>query len=452
MFKRKIEDDLVTWRDSPVRKPLILRGARQVGKTTLINHFSRHFDNYIYLNLEIKSDRDLFEQDYDIDTLVKAMHFHKDIELSSQKSTLIFIDEIQNASEAISILRYFYELKPELFVIAAGSLLESLIDVHASFPVGRVTYQFMYPMTFSEYLAALNEKEALNILNQMPLPSFPHQKLLDLFHHYALVGGFPEAVERFALNQDITAIKSVYSDLLLGYMDDVEKYARNKGMAKVIRHAIEHAPYNAGSRIKFQGFGQSQYGSREMGEALRTLEKAMLVQLVYPITSTLLPAEPNHKKSPKLQFIDTGLINFTVNLQQYYFSVSDLNSIYKGKIVEHLIGQALIANPTLSPQGKLLFWTREKPQSNAEIDFIVSFKGHLIPIEVKSGASGTLKSLNQFMTRATHRYAIRLYAGQFQIEEITMPSGDTFTLLNLPYYLIDQLDLYLEKYFTVDLI
>ena len=209
MFKLNTQKQLNSWRQDPNRKPLILRGARQVGKTTAVNEFDKNFDSYIYLNLEIKSDRDIFEQELEVNDLIKALHFHKNIDISSQDKTLIFIDEIQSSSKAVAILRYFYEQNNNFYVIAAGSLLESLIDTHISFPVGRVNYQFMYPMTFTEFLAASNENQALKIINQLPYQPFAHNKIIRLFHKYVLVGGFPEAVSRYLENGDIMAVQAV---------------------------------------------------------------------------------------------------------------------------------------------------------------------------------------------------------------------------------------------------
>lgn len=438
MFNRAIYDTLKTWAKSQERKPLILRGARQVGKTTVVTEFAANYDQFLSLNLEKKADRDLFEQDYGIDELIAAIYFHKNQAINQQAKTLIFIDEIQYCPQAAMLLRYFYEERNEIHVIAAGSLLETLINRQISFPVGRVEYQWMYPLSFSEYLLATQQTEALNILETKPCPKFAHEKLLKLFYEYALVGGMPEAASAFMPNRDILAVNKVYESILTAYMDDVEKYAPNRTMANVIRHAIQHAPLEAGSRIKFEGFGQSNYKSREMGEALRLLEKAMLIQLIYPTVTTTPPASSNHKKSPKLQFLDTGMMNFAAGLQQHYFSLDELNTLYKGQVSENIVGQELLANHITFNQ-QLKFWVREKKQSNAEVDFIMPFDKYLIPIEVKSGKTGTLKSLMQFMENADHPWAIRLYAGQLQKDILHTPSGKDFHLLSLPYYLIAQL-------------
>ena len=443
MYKRHITQALITWSKKPSRKPLIIRGARQVGKTTVVTEFGKRYHLFLRLNLELKADRDLFEQNYSIHDLIAAIHFHLKQPLSPQRNTLLFIDEIQNSPKAAAMLRYFYEDRNDIHVIVAGSLLETLIHRHVSFPVGRVEYLFMYPLSFSEYLLAANETQALNALKQYPCPEFAHTPLLELFHQYTLIGGMPEAVTAFLKNKDILASHAVYQNLMIAFMDDVEKYASSKAMAQVIRHAIAHAPLASGARIHFQGFGNSHYKSREMGEALRTLEKAMLVKLVYPTTHLTPPAELDHKKSPKLQFLDTGMINYVADLQQYYFTIKDLSTLYLGRIIENIVGQELLATYPRIRQ-ELKFWVREKPQSHAEIDYVVLFNQYLIPIEVKSGKTGRLKSLMQYMELTPHTYAVRFYAGKIQTDFLQTPSKKSFHLLNLPYYLVGELEQYLH--------
>ena len=193
MFDRTIVKELKKWVKKTNRKPLVLRGARQVGKTTAVEIFSKQFDQYIYLNLEILSDRKIFEMDYSVEELIQAIFFEKSKKKSRGK-TLIFIDEIQNSPKAVSMLRYFYESAKDYFVIAAGSLLESLIDRQISFPVGRVEYLYMKPLTFDEYIAAAGDSSLLEVLDQIPCPDFAHEKLLKQFYKYTLIGGMPEVV------------------------------------------------------------------------------------------------------------------------------------------------------------------------------------------------------------------------------------------------------------------
>ncbi|MCG8323763.1 MAG: AAA family ATPase [Cytophagales bacterium] len=446
MFNRTIISELVKWAEKPRRKPLVLRGARQVGKTTVANLFSKNFDQYIYLNLELAEDRKVFEDFQNVETLLDAIFFLKD-KSRSEGRTLLFIDEIQEAPQAIEQLRYFYEQVPELWVMAAGSLLETLFNKDINFPVGRVTYMVVRPVSFVEFLEALGETNALEQWKNVPIADFAHDKLLELFHRYALIGGMPEVVDTYAATKDIVGLQPVYESLLVSYLEDVEKYARNQSLAEVMRHAIRSSFAEAGQRIKFQGFGRSNYGSREMGEAIRTLERAMLVNLVYPATQVTLPILEDRKKSPRLQVLDTGLLNHFAGLQKEVLGTKDLNSIYQGGITGHIVGQELLAS-SFNVLGGLHFWVREKRTSSAEIDFLYLYNNLLIPLEVKSGATGKLKSLHIFMDRAPHTIAIRLYSGKFQIDKLTTVNGKAFFLLNLPYYLVAQIDSYLNWFLT----
>ncbi|CCK80723.1 MULTISPECIES: ATP-binding protein [Desulfobacula] len=443
MFNRDILNNLSSWKDKKDRKPLVLRGARQVGKTTAINLFSEQFNQYLYLNLEIKTERDIFEQNRSIEELVQAIFFYKN-QQNRKGSVLIFIDEIQNCPSAVSYLRYFYESFPDLYVIAAGSLLETLIDTHISFPVGRVEYLVMRPLSFKEFLNALSETASLDILNKtIPVPDFAHDKLMKLFNTYAIIGGMPEIVQKYSDHKDIIALNSIFDSLIVSYLDDVEKYARNSTMANVIRHAISNAFYEAGNRIKFQGFGNSNYKSREMSEALKVLEKAMLIYLVYPSSSVSPPLQPNTKKSPRIQVLDTGMLNFFGGFQKDLFGANGIDTVYQGKIAEHIVGQELLAAET-SPLFKLQFWNREKKQSNAEVDFLIQYKNLLIPIEVKSAVTGRLRSLHQFIDRAPHKYAVRIYSGKLETNRISTLNGNDCTLLNIPFYLTGSINDYID--------
>ena len=442
MFNRTIIKELERWAQKADRKPLVLRGARQVGKTTAVKIFSEQFEQYIYLNLELPNDRKLFENGYMIDELIQAIFFLKN-KKRNKKRTLIFLDEIQNSPNAVSMLRYFYEFAKEFFVIAAGSLLEPLIDRHISFPVGRVEYLYVKPVTFNEYVLALGDVSSSEVLTNVPCPKFAHEKLLKQFYQYTLIGGMPEVVRIYTETLDFHQLKPVYESLLLSYLDDVEKYARNKILARVMRHVVESSFYSAGSRIRFEGFGNSHYKSREMSEALKTLEKAMLVYLMYPSTVVNLPIIADHKKSPRLHLIDTGLVNYFAGLQKELFSTQNLNSVYEGKIAEHIVGQELFAIYQDISE-KVQFWVREKKQSNAQVDYILPFRDYVIPVEVKSGTVGRLRSLHEFIDLASHNYAVRIYSGELKVDKVKTIKGKPFFLLNLPFYLTGQIKHYLR--------
>ena len=443
MFFRKVIDELVLWAKDEDRKPLILRGARQVGKTTAVEIFAKKFDQFIYLNLETREDAELFKYHLPIDDLIQAIFLHKNV-VSTSGKVLLFIDEIQNSPPAVAMMRYFHESAKSFHVIAAGSLLETLMSQEQiSFPVGRVQYMFMYPLTFEEFLIATGRDQAVELYHQIPLPAFAFSNMLEYFHRYTLVGGMPEVVKTYSEKKDIMELVKVFQGLITSFIDDVSKYARNKAMAEIISYAIEAAPFEAGKRIKFQGFGSSNYRSREMGEALRTLERAMLLYLLYPTTATILPARPDKKKSPRLQLLDTGLINYVAGLQDHYFKAQTLHSFYQGLMAEHIVGQELMAMD-MKTSRKISFWVREKKQSSAEVDFIFPYGRHLIPVEVKAGKAGTLRSLHQFIDKADHPYAVRLYAGALEKIHIKTPKGKSFILLNMPYFLSGKIKEYIE--------
>jgi len=443
MFKRQLLLELEKWRQNVPRKPLVIRGARQVGKTTLVNQFAAQYEQYIYLNLELSEDKEPFENFTSIENLINTLFFLKNKTLGKKNTTLLFIDEIQEVPKALNILRYFYELAPEISVIAAGSMLETLFDKNISFPIGRVEYKVIRPVSFTEFLSAIDESAALEQLTQVPVAAFAQSKLLSLFHTYALIGGMPEIVQHYAKHKDLVTLGPIYDSLISGYMDDVEKYAKSNTQILHLRHCIQSSFAQACKRIKFEGFGNSTYKSREMGETLRTLEKALLMQLVYPCTSATLPMVPDIKKSPRLQILDTGLLNYFVGIQKEIIGTDDLNKIYQGTLIEHLVGQELLSFQ-YNALSALHFWVREKKESTAEVDYLFQYDGLIIPIEVKSGKEGTLKSLHSYMDIAPHNYAIRFYVGALNITDAITQNGKQYKILNLPYYLGSQIEKYID--------
>lgn len=442
MFARQLLSELEKWRLNKPRKPLIIRGARQVGKTTLVNQFAKQYEQYIYLNLELAEDKEPFENFTTIENLLNTLFFLKNKTLTKKRTTLIFIDEIQQVPKALNTLRYFYELAPDISVIAAGSMLETLFDKNISFPIGRVEYKVIRPVSFTEFLSAIGETAALEQITKVPIAAFAQTKLLSLFHTYALIGGMPEVIHHYATHKDLVTLAPIYDSLISGYMDDVEKYAKNNAQILHIRHCIQSSFALAGKRIKFEGFGNAAYKSREIGESLRVLEKALLLQLIYPCTTATLPMVPDIKKSPRLQILDTGLLNYFVGIQKEIIDTDDLNKIYQGTLIEHLIGQELLAFQ-YNALSALHFWVREKKESTAEVDYLFPYNGLIIPIEVKSGASGSLKSLHSFMDLAPHHWAIRFYAEALNITDAITQNGKQYQILNLPYYLGSQIEKYI---------
>jgi len=443
MFYREIIGKLKDWAGKYNRKPLVLRGSRQVGKTTAVEMFSKEFDQYIALNLEREEERRIFETSYPFQDLLMALFLYAGKKRTSGR-TLIFIDEIQNAPKAIALLRYFKEEAGDLFVIAAGSMLETIMDRKISYPVGRVEFMMLHPVSFREFLAATGENQSLDLLNGLEVPAFAHPHLMLQFKKYLTIGGMPQVVEQYARNNDLTALQPIYESLLKSYVEDVDKYAPSSSQVQYIRHILNSAFEMAGGRITIENFGGSSYKFREMKEAFTTLEKTFLFQLVYPTTETIIPALPKLTLKPRLHALDTGLINYSTNMVKDILSTEDIADVYRGRIAEHITGQELLAMST-SIMNKLQFWVREKKQSSAEIDYLYQYNGKLIPIEVKSGSIGKLRSLHQFMDVAPHHLAVRVWQGPYSVEKAKTIAGTEFTLLNLPFYLVHRIERELDK-------
>lgn len=443
MFRRDILQEFKKWATKSNRKPLVLRGARQVGKTTAIGMFSKDFDQYISLNLEKASDREIFEKEYPFPDLLTYLFIFAGKKRFGGK-TLIFIDEIQNSPKAVALLRYFYEEANDLYVITAGSLLESIIDRRISFPVGRVEYMAMRPCSFREFLYATDNSQLIELLEKPEVPGFLHSQFLSWFKKYATIGGMPEVVNLYVQNNDITSLDTVYNSLIQSYSDDIDKYSTSAVQVQYIQHVIANVFREGGTKVTFEKFGSSGYRSREMREAFRMVERAMLVKLVYPCTSVKMPIKPNLSRKPRLHVLDTGLINHSLKIMGELVFNKDINETHQGIIAEHIVGQELLA-AGFSISNDLCFWVREKADSSAEVDYILPYKSKLIPIEVKSGSIGKLRSLHQFMENAPHSIAVRVYQGEYLVQNAKTISGKKFTLLNLPFYLVHRIERELDK-------
>ncbi len=436
MFRRNIISKLEAWKQDKKHKPLILRGARQVGKTTVVNEFGSQFDNYLYFNLERNENAKLFEMEIPLDDLVNMLYASVG-KVKKEGTTLVFIDEIQNSPKTIALLRYFYEQRPDLYVIAAGSLLENLVDVKVSFPVGRVQYLALRPCSFSEFLGAIGKYNLLAVLSQKAEYTVAfHEQLMHLFNQYTIVGGMPEAVQQYAETQDVIGIEDVYETLVQAYKDDSEKYVRGNKLTDVVRFILSYGWAFSGETITLGNFANSGYKSREVGEAFRLLEKAMLLELIYPVSSTQLPIIPETKRMPKLIWFDTGLVNYQAGIRKEIIGSTDMVDSWRGHIAEQITAQELLTLDDRVGQHRS-FWA--KPNNGAEVDFIFAHNSKLYPIEVKSGTNAHLRSLQVFMDSSDVNIAIRIWSKPYSIDKVKTIHGKEFTLINLPFYLIGNL-------------
>ena len=446
MFQRLALKALRQWAEKEGRKPLVLRGARQVGKTTLVKIFAEEFDVFINLNLEEKVNADLFTMDVSFEDLLAGIYVTAGIKMENQR-TLIFIDEIQNVPDAVKVLRYFYEKRPDLYVIAAGSLLESLVGNHISFPVGRIEYMALHPCTFTEFLGALGENILVEQIEQLEVPQSVHSYVMDLFKKYMIVGGLPEAVANYAKRKDWVSLNEIFNSLLSGYKDDIEKYAQRPKEQDILRYILNYGWGLAGQRFQFSKFCSSSYKSAEMGNAFRTLEKTLLLELVYPLISTSFPILPDLKRSPKLLWLDTGLVNYVAGMQESLLFTSDTDELWNGHIAEQVVGQELLG-ASFAFGGKRMFWVRDARNSQAEVDFVYKYKSHLIPVEVKTGDNSKLRSLHQYMDESQEDIALRLWNGPLTSDLIRLPSGKQYTLYNVPFYYAGQLETFFNNKFA----
>lgn len=448
MYDRDLLIQLREWRDKSRRKPLVLRGARQVGKTTLVEEFGKEFDAFIPLNLE-KGDADIFRRLNKVEDVWQYICLKHHVTQDKEKRILLFIDEIQEEPAAIAMLRYFYEELQWVYVIAAGSRLQSLTKKGLSFPVGRVEYLTLRPFSFTEYINAKEGESWAAMLRNVSVPDFMHEELLTAFNTFALIGGMPEAVREYIETRDVERLSPIFNSLLKGYNEDAEKFAKNEEQVKILRHILSTAWASAAETITFDRFGNSSYTSTQIHDGMDLLERAFLLSLDYPITATTVPALPVKRRSPKLMMVDTGLTNFFAGIQLEYLQNRNLLDTWRGRAAEHIVAQEL--RPVLDRhyREQLFFWVRDKKGTNAEVDFIWQDGTNIIPIEVKTGTNAHLRSLHAFVNNCEQQVtALRIWNGELSVQDITTPAPikKPFRLINVPFYYTGQIDKIIEKF------
>lgn len=433
MFNRLVEKELKNWKVNPYRKPLILRGARQVGKTSVIRKFGQeNFDQVIEVNLEKRDQLQIFDQATSVEEFLKRINLFLDQKVVPG-TTLLFIDEIQESKNVMELLRFFAEEKPQLHVMAAGSLLEAKIGQDWSIPVGRVEYRYLFPMTFFEYLNARKKTALLDSLETIRLgDSFAYGDLAsELFKEYVVVGGMPEVVKSFAETGDYVQVRAIFNRLQTAYVDDIRKYSKSKESNKYLEIVLEYGPKIAGTIYKYENFGGSNYRSREMGEAIQTVEKVMLLKQLLAVNSTSLPIVPKNKRQKKMIWLDVGLVNYVNNAYQEM-----LVREYKGKIMEQVVGQSMLAGGITRPLD-LYYWSRDKVEGSAEVDFCFQHQSRIVGMEIKSGNLAKMKSLFSLGNIDPTAALVRVSWDNLGSESWKF-AGKDYPILSLPFYLIDR--------------
>ncbi|MBN1983974.1 MAG: ATP-binding protein [Chitinivibrionales bacterium] len=399
-MKRMIDSTLDRWKTSDYRKPLIIRGARQVGKTYSIRDFGeRAFTRFVHCDFEeMRGIHSVFEGDLSAKKIIMQLEAFFNCRIIPGE-TLLFFDEIQKCPAALMSMRYFYEQTAQLHLIAAGSLLEFALET-VSFPVGRVDFAWMYPMTFSEFLVANNQtilsQHLPNLTATEELPRSIHEKLLEQLRIFCIVGGMPEAVARFIKSGSFAECAQVHRSLIQAFRDDLLKYHTTVDTACLERVYLQ-IPRLVGKQIKYTTLDPDSRSSK-VKDALQVLERCQIATKVQSASGQGLPLGADaSQKIFKLIFIDIGLMQHLCGIAPIeILNNAELLDVYQGALTEQFIGQELRAANSCGHHG-LFYWSRTAKSSTAEVDYLFELGSSIIPIEVKSGAAGRFKSLWMYL-------------------------------------------------------
>ena len=415
-MQRKILQSLQNWKQNPNRKPLIIQGARQVGKTWAMKHFGEQsFEQVAYINFDNNSRmKTLFSGDYDINRLILGLKIESGVDIQAH-NTLIIFDEVQEVPQALSSLKYFYENAPEFYIVSAGSLLGVSLHHQVSFPVGKVDFLPLYPMDFHEFLRAMGKQDLVELLNlkDWSLISAMKSRYIELLRQYYFVGGMPEAVKVFIEAQNFDAVRQVQKNLLMAYEQDFSKHIRDGQTVQKVRSIWHSIPEQLAKENKKFIYANLQKGARSKDYeiALQWLKDSGLVHSVPRIKKPHLPLSAYQDNAFKLYGLDIGLLSAQSHLDaSVLLDGSRIFSEFKGALTEQYVLQQLIANQ----DNPVFYWATEK--GTAEVDFVVQQKQAVIPIEVKAEENLKAKSLKvyveQFQPECAFRFSMADYREQ----------------------------------------
>ncbi len=431
-MKRKLYNELLEWKNRDEHLPILLRGARQVGKSYLVEHFGKeHFENVVVADFESRPELKQAFSTRDPKEILMKLEFALRQPIKAGQ-TLLFLDEIQLCPEVLGSLRYFKEKMPKLHVIAAGSLLEFLLkDEDYSFPVGRVEFLYLRPLSFLEYLYSVSPLMA-DRLQQFDLKNPPsdleHNELLKLIRRYLFIGGMPAAVKESLKEESLLETQRVHSRILLAYESDFSKYAKHI-QHKYLNIIFRKAPSLIAQILKFSRI-DPDVRSRELKPALDLLCHAGIFQRVCATTAAGLPLHAHMKEDRfKLLYLDVGLLQTATRVDATLFFQEDILQINAGMLAEQFVGQELLASALPYQNTPLLFWERDG--SSAEVDYLISIGSEIIPVEVKAGVTGSLRSMHEFLREKKSRLGIRISEQQLNFQD---------KILSIPFYLMGSLE------------
>ena len=447
-MKRAAFLDVRQWAETADRRPLILRGARQVGKTWLVEAALRDVLGQVAtLNFERHANAgDLFADPSPRKNLA-AIEGLLGMRIEPGKCAL-FLDEVQAVPEVLARLRYFREEMPDLHVVAAGSLLDFALAQHTfSMPVGRVAYLHLEPLSFEEFVLAVDGDAVLDLVREwrpgVLLPRPVHEKLLGLCRDYAMVGGMPAVVERYRSTGSMLEVARLQHDLLSSFRDDFPKYGGRCPPGRLLK-VLQGAVRQVGHKFMYSAVDREER-SAVLREALDRLSQARLCHRVPSVHGNGIPlAAEVRDREFKVQILDTGLLLAAQGLSwQEHSRVADLMLVNEGAVAEHLVGQMLRTAVPRYVDPQLFYWTREARGASAEVDYVLANGSEVVPIEVKAGKTGTLRSLHRFVAEKGSRQAVRVSSEPPQLAEVktSVPGLEprTFQLLSIPFYLVGEL-------------
>ena len=411
-MKRDIYLSLKEWKGLNNRRPLLLRGARQTGKTFIVQQFGKEeFESSVYINFERNPEYKAIFNTFDpIEILEKIILFTA--QKPEEGKTLLFLDEIQECPEAIISLRYFYEEMPDLHIIGAGSLLEfALQSENFKMPVGRVQYLYLQPMSFGEFLDALGEsalrKYLLDNHNLVKIPEEIHEKLNETIRKYFILGGMPGVINEYINSRDIIRCQRIQRSIIDTYIDDFAKYSKVSSHS-LLKKVFNSTPGMTGKKFVYAHVDRG-IKAEKIKEALELLETAGILTRVRQTSSSGLPLSSGaHESIFKIIFLDIGLFHAVSGVYSQTAKEKDFNAIFKGAVAEQFVGQELIAHQSPYTRAEIFYWDRRVKSSTAEIDYLIEKDGQIIPVEVKSGPTGRMKSMHMFIEKHQAKKALKI--------------------------------------------
>ena len=414
----------------------MILGARKTGKTTLAHLLASRFNYSLYFQAGDHVFRKLIRKSIPSIEQLQSLFFIKHKPFNPEQSLLI-VDDLHVMPELIPSLAEWAVSAPGLSILCLSSqILENLQGA---------TIRMLRPVSFREFIASTGEPETIESFHEVPFPVKSFHRLLELFHLYALIGGMPQIIKTYLSGKSMAALDKHYDDIHTSFEESVVEMTRSRRQEEMMKLTLMNAYPFAASRVKFSHFGNTPYGSREIREGFMRMEHHLLLHLSYPDTASHCESIPDIRRSPRLQMLDTGIVNCASGIQRQIRMASDLNQLFRGQIIHHIAGQEILASHP-EPDYRLRFWNRPKLQATAEVDFLISYDGMMIPVVVRSGEPGRLRGLHQYLDEAPHPYAVRLYAGNVSIRKAETIRGKVYYLLNFPYFLAGKIQDHLKGF------